>query len=80
VAEFETPGVESPGSDGGTTEKRRRMPDLLTLIVGLVSLGIAGSGFLGRAPDLQAFDPRWLLAGGAVVLGLVLLLASVRRR
>ncbi|MEU7814228.1 hypothetical protein [Pseudonocardia sp. NPDC049154] len=58
----------------------RRMPDPLALIVGLVSLGIAGSGFLGRAPDLSAFDARWLLAGGAVVLGLVLLVASVRKR
>ena len=80
MAEFDTTGVESPGSDGALIEKRRRMPDLFTLIVGLVSLGIAGSGFLGRAPDLQAFDPRWLLAGGAVVLGLVLLLVSMRRR
>lgn len=80
MAEFDTPGVDSPGTDGGTTEKRRRMPDLFTLVVGLVSLGIAGSGFLGQAPDLQALDPRWLLAGGAVVLGLVLLLASLRRR
>ncbi|MCE3554271.1 hypothetical protein LWC33_22805 [Pseudonocardia sp. RS11V-5] len=58
----------------------RRMPDPLALIVGLVSLGIAGSGILGRAPDLSAFDARWLLAGGAVVLGLVLLVASVRKR
>jgi hypothetical protein len=57
-----------------------RMPDPLALIVGLVSLGIAGSGFLGRAPDLSGFDPRWLLAAGAVVLGLVLLVASVRKR
>ncbi|GAA1877288.1 hypothetical protein GCM10009836_68370 [Pseudonocardia ailaonensis] len=58
----------------------RRMPDLLCLIVGLVSLGIAGSGFLGHTPDLSGFDLRWVLAGGAVLLGVVLLAASVRKR
>ena len=58
----------------------RRMPDLLTLVAGLVALGVAGSGFLGESPDLSGFDPRWLLAGGAVVLGLVLLGVSVRKR
>ncbi|GAA2887823.1 hypothetical protein GCM10010472_52730 [Pseudonocardia halophobica] len=72
----------SEPQDARQQEERavRRMPDPLALIVGLVSLGIAGSGFLGRAPDLSAFDARWLLAGGAVVLGLVLLVASVRKR
>jgi hypothetical protein len=63
-----------------TGRPARRMPDLFTLVVGLVALGVAGSGFAGRAPDLSGFDPRWLLAGGAVVLGLVLLAVSVRRR
>jgi hypothetical protein len=56
------------------------MPDLLTLLVGLVSLGIAASGFVGRTPDAVGFDAKWLLAGGAIVLGLLLLAASVRKR
>ncbi|MCW0214022.1 MAG: hypothetical protein OJJ54_11745 [Pseudonocardia sp.] len=72
--------MAEPGTGSGDPVRQRRMPDLFTLVAGLVSLGIAGSGFLGQSPDLQSFDPRWLLAGGAVVLGLVLLLASLRRR
>ncbi|GAA4548194.1 hypothetical protein [Pseudonocardia xishanensis] len=59
--------------------RTRRMPDLLTLLLGLVSLGIAASGFAGRTPDTMGVDGRWLLAGGAIALGLVLLAASVRR-
>lgn len=58
--------------------RTRRAPDPLALIVGLVSLVIAGFGVLGRTPQIVGVN--WLLAGGAILLGLVLLVASVRRR
>ncbi|MCF7553192.1 MULTISPECIES: hypothetical protein [Pseudonocardia] len=60
--------------------RTRRMPDLFTLLLGLVALGVAASGFVGRTPADFGVDGRWLLAGGAIALGLVLLAASVSRR
>ncbi len=69
------------GTDPDTsTPARRRMPDPVTLLIGLFSLGVAGSAFLGRVPDASAFDPRWLLAGAAVLLGVLLLFGSLRNR
>ena len=58
---------------------RRRGPDPLTLLVGLATLAMAVFAFVGELPDLSGFDPRWLLAGGAAVVGLVLLVGSLRR-
>ncbi|GEL16217.1 hypothetical protein PA7_00540 [Pseudonocardia asaccharolytica DSM 44247 = NBRC 16224] len=62
------------------TPTRRRMPDLLTLLVGLFSLGVAGTAFAGLVPGVSGFDPRWLLAGAAVGLGVLLLVGSLRNR
>ena len=59
---------------------RRRGPDLLTLLVGVLTLGMAVSAFAGQVPDLSGFDPRWLLAGGAALIGLLLLVGSLRGR
>ncbi|NMH99103.1 hypothetical protein [Pseudonocardia acidicola] len=79
MAEFGERTVTGPT---GTTERpaRRRMPDPLTLLVGLFSLAVAGSAFVGRMPAMTMFDPRWLLAGGAVVFGVLLLVGSLRNR
>lgn len=74
------PVSTSEPTSGATRRPARRMPDLLTLLLGLVSLGVAASGFVGRTPDALGLDGRWLLAGGAIALGLVLLAASVRRK
>jgi hypothetical protein len=54
----------------------RRRPDPVTLLVGLMAIAVAVMAFVGKVP---AFDPRWVLAGGAVVAGLMLLVASLRR-
>jgi hypothetical protein len=59
---------------------RRRGPDPLTLIVGLATLAMAVFAFVGYLPDLSGFDPRWLLAGGAAVVGLMLLVGNLRSR
>jgi hypothetical protein len=67
--------------DTGTAEPaRRRTPDLLTLLVGLATLAMAVFAFTGELPDLSGFDPRWVLAGAAAVVGLVLLVGSLRGR
>lgn len=59
---------------------RRGRPDVLTLVVGLLALGMSVSAFVGELPVLPDFDPRWLLAAGAALLGVVLLVSSLRGR
>ena len=41
---------------------------------------MAVAAFVGRLPVLPHFDPRWLLAGVAAVVGALLLLGTLRRR
>jgi hypothetical protein len=67
-------------TDDRAPSARRRGPDPLTLLVGLATLAMAVFAFVGDLPDLSGFDPRWLLAGGAAVVGLVLLVGSLRSR
>jgi hypothetical protein len=56
----------------------RRGPDLLTLAVGLGALGVAGTALLGGVAWLPQVDARWVLAGVALVVGLMLVIGSVR--
>jgi hypothetical protein len=72
----DTGSTELLGTDGAA---RRRGPDPLALLVGLATLAMAVFAFVGDLPDLS-FDPRWLLAGGAAVVGLFLLVGSLRGR
>jgi hypothetical protein len=67
-------------TDDPAPPARRRGPDPLALIVGLATLAMAVFAFVGELPDLSGFDPRWLLAGGAVAVGLVLLVGNLRNR
>ncbi|HYH30722.1 MAG TPA: hypothetical protein VD903_10090 [Pseudonocardia sp.] len=68
----------------GTGQKiqstRRSGPDVLALVVGLLALGVATSAFVGEVPMVGGLDARWLLAGGAAVIGLLLLVGSLRGR
>lgn len=61
-------------------EAVRRGPDPLTLVVGLLTLGMATSAFVGEVPSLAGLDARWLLAAGAAAIGLLLLVGSLRGR
>jgi hypothetical protein len=67
-------------TDDRAPSARRRGPDPLTLLVGLATLAMAVFAFVGDLPDLSGFDPRWLLAGGAAVVGLMLLVGNLRNR
>jgi hypothetical protein len=89
VAEFSTsefdetdPGRNDagPNETGTTVVPRRRGPDPVALLIGLLALGMAVAAFVGQVPDLSGLDPRWLLAGGAGVVGLMLLVGSLRGR
>jgi hypothetical protein len=71
-----------PTDSESTTEKttERKRPDLLTLFAGIAALVMAAYVLTDGKTWLPSFDPRWLLAGGAVLVGLLLLGTSVRRR
>lgn len=56
----------------------RRGPDLLTLAVGLGALGVASSALLGGVGWLPEVDARWVLAALALVVGLTLVIGSIR--
>jgi hypothetical protein len=58
----------------------RKRPDLLTMLAGIATLLMAAYVLTDGRTWLPSFDPRWLLAGGAVLVGLLLLGSSVRRR
>jgi hypothetical protein len=64
----------------GTGTVRRRGPDVITLIVGVLALGMATSAFVGQVPTLAGLDARWLLAAGAAAVGLLMLVGSLRGR
>ncbi len=75
------PAMTDPGphrTDEPGAVAPRRGPDLLTLAVGLGALGVAGTTMLGvvvRLPDVAA---RWVLAAVALVVGLMLVIGSIR--
>jgi hypothetical protein len=71
VAEQETAQTE--------VVRRRHGPDPLALVVGVLTLGMAVAAFTGQLPVIT-FDPRWLIAAAAAVVGALLLLGSLRRR
>ncbi len=63
------------------TERRRgRLPDPLNIIVGVLTLGVAAYALSDGQWGLPAVDPRWIIAGGALLVGLLLLGASFRPR
>jgi hypothetical protein len=73
---------QSTGVDrgSGTAVRRRGGVDVFTLLVGLLALGMAVSAFVGQVVFVwPGFDPRWLLAAGAALLGVLLLSNSIRR-
>lgn len=65
-------------ADREPAERTRRGPELITLFVALITLGGAAMTLFDWQPPAPLVDPRWLLAGAAVLVGLLLLLASVR--
>ncbi|TQM15349.1 hypothetical protein [Pseudonocardia kunmingensis] len=67
-------------ADGTGQEVRKRGPEVFTLIVGILALGMATSAFVGQVPTLAGLDARWLLAAGAAAVGLLLLIGSLRGR
>ncbi len=65
---------------GDREPTRRSSPDLPTLLVGVSALAVALVTLIGATPGAPHLDPRWVLAGGAMFVGIVLLVATVRPR
>jgi hypothetical protein len=75
------PAMADPGShhtDETNALTPRRGPDLLSMAVGLGALGVAGTVLLGGVAWLPEVDARWVLAAVALVVGLTLVLGSLR--
>lgn len=56
----------------------RRRLDPVALIAGIGTLLVAAYVLTDGAIWFPSVDPRWLLAGGALVIGLIMLVASLR--
>jgi hypothetical protein len=64
----------------GQTRLPRRQFDPILLILGVVTLAIAGY-IIGRGyVPFPHLDTRWVLAGGGLLVGLLMLTASLRPR
>jgi hypothetical protein len=75
------PTMADPGphhTDETNALTPQRGPDLLSMAVGLGTLGVAGSVLLGDVAWLPEVDARWVLAAVALVVGLMLIIGSLR--
>lgn len=63
---------------GARAPRRRRGPDVFTMVTGIGTLLVAVYILTDGAGWLPAVNPRWALAGGALLVGVLLLLASFR--
>lgn len=69
---YDNPAEAQPVKRGG--------PDVFTLIVGIATLLVSAYVLSDGASWLPQFDFRWVVAGGAVFVGLMLLGASFGKR
>lgn len=56
----------------------KRFPDVLTLIAGIGTLLV--SAYVLTDGRFNIPNPTWLLAGGALLVGILLLASSLRKR
>ncbi len=56
----------------------RQVPDPLALLAGLTALAVAITVLAGGTSWLPSVDLRWVFAGGAATIGLLLLVGSLR--
>jgi hypothetical protein len=65
-------------TDSEQNETRRRFPDLFTMLCGLATLFAAAYVLTDGKVWVPTIDWRWLLAGGAGLVGVSLLASSLR--
>ena len=59
---------------------KHHKPDLFTMLCGLATMAAAGFILSDGQMWLPTLDLRWIVAGGAVFLGLLFLAMSTRRK
>jgi fatty acid desaturase len=59
-------------------QQRKRGLDVFTLIIGLATLLVSAYALTDGVSWMPTFDLRWILAGGAVLVGVMMLAASFR--
>ena len=62
-----------------TERDERRGIDPLTMLFGIGALLVSGTALTNGSGLLPGVDPRWLLAAGAVLVGVLLLVGTLRR-
>jgi hypothetical protein len=60
------------------TEQKRRFPDPVNLVAGLLTLWVAVYALSDGRLGFTGLDPRWVIAGIALLVGVLLLGASLR--
>jgi hypothetical protein len=60
-------------------QSHRRGLDPVTLLFGIGALLVSAIALTDGTSLLPEMDPRWLLAAGAVLVGMLLLVATLRR-
>lgn len=61
-----------------TEQGKRRLPDFLTMFMGLVTLFVSSFVLTDGTVWWPQVDLRWLIAGAALLVGLLLLASSLR--
>jgi hypothetical protein len=59
-------------------EQRRRFPDPVNLVAGLLTLWVAVYALSDGRWGFHGVDPRWVIAGIALLVGVLMLGASMR--
>ncbi|MBE1581634.1 hypothetical protein DMC63_34240 [Streptomyces sp. WAC 05977] len=74
MAEYDYDNAQAQSS-----QPAKRGVDVFTLIFGIATLLVSGYVLSDGASWLPQFDFRWVMAGGAIFVGVMLLAASLRK-
>lgn len=78
MAESDTSNPYDHDEPTAPEQRSRRGVDLFTLLAGVATLLISAYVLSDGDSWLPSFDLRWILAGGAVLVGVLMLGASMR--
>ncbi|SFB32120.1 hypothetical protein SAMN05216266_108124 [Amycolatopsis marina] len=78
MAESDTSNPYDYDEPAAPEQPTRRGVDLFTLVAGVATLLISAYVLSDGDSWLPSFDLRWILAGGAVLVGVLMLGASMR--